>query len=153
MRSSKNLTNSDIPLNVADSYFVNLVLSEDGGRLENETVCVLEELKSKGYRMASSARSTNGIDLNHARCALRTYANYHALSIANMRRLLKSDGSYNLPLSYEIFRKDPNYINPATVYRTIVLPNYVKVLRHLHQEKVLTKKNACFCLLVNIDYN
>lgn len=136
IRSSKNLTNSEIPLNVAESYFVNFVLSEDGSRLKNETVFVMEELKSKGYRMASTARSANGIDLNHAQCALRTYANYHALSIANMRRLVKSDGPSNFPLPYEIFRKDPNYIKPATVYRTIVLPNYIKVLRHFRQEEV-----------------
>ncbi|EFX85019.1 hypothetical protein DAPPUDRAFT_222817 [Daphnia pulex] len=136
IRSSKNLTNSELPLNVAESYFVNFVLSEDGSRLKNETVFVMEELKSKGYRMASTARSAIGIDLNHAQCALRTYANYHALSIANMRRLVKSDGTSNFPLPYEIFRKDPNYISPATVYRTIVLPNYIKVLRHFRQEEV-----------------
>ncbi|KAI9562119.1 hypothetical protein GHT06_013084 [Daphnia sinensis] len=136
IRHSKNLTNFEVPLNVAEAYFVNLALSNDGNRLENETVCVLEDLKRKGYRMTSSARSVEGIDFNHAKVALVTYANYHALSVANQRRFIKSDGSRDFPSSYEIFRKDPNYINPAIVYRTIVLPQYIKVLRHFQQGEV-----------------
>lgn len=99
-------------------------------------MCVLEDLKRKGYRMTSSARSAEGIDFNHAKVALVTYANYHALSVANQRRFVKSDGSRDFPSSYEIFRKDPNYINPAIVYRTIVLPQYIKVLRHFQQGEV-----------------
>lgn len=136
IRYSKNLTNFEVPLNVAEAYFVNFALSNDGNRLENETVCVLEDLKRKGYRMTSSARSAEGIDFNHAKVALVTYANYHALSVANQRRFVKSDGSRDFPSSYEIFRKDPNYINPAIVYRTIVLPQYIKVLRHFQQGEV-----------------
>lgn len=99
-------------------------------------MCVLEELKSKGYRMATTARSADGVDLNHAKVALITYANYHALSVANQRRLVKSDGPGDFPSAYEIFRKDPNYISPAIVYRTIVLPQYIKVLRHFQREEV-----------------
>lgn len=136
IRNLKNVTNSEIPLNVAEAYFVNFALSKDGTRLENETVCVLENLKSKGYRMASSARTSTGIDLNHAKVALRTYANYHALSISNLRKYKKNDRSYNLPSLYEIFCKDPNYINPAVVYRTIVLPNYITILRHFNRHEV-----------------
>ena len=137
MRSKKHVTNFELPLNVAEAYYVNFVLSEDGARLENETICVLENLKSKGYRMSSSAKTPTGIDLNHAKVALKTYANYHALSIANLRRFdRKSDGSYDLPPLYDIFRKDINYISPATVYRTIVLPSYSKVLRYFNRDEV-----------------
>lgn len=130
----------DVPLSVADAYFVNLVFSEDRSTLEKETVYVLEDLKSKGYRMSASARTATGIDFKHAETALKTYANYHALSIANLRKYKSNDdcngGSYDFPPSYEIFLKDPNYINPASVYQTIVLPSYSKILRHFHQNEV-----------------
>lgn len=86
--------------------------------------------------MSTLAKTTSGIDLMHAKTALRTYAGYHALSIANLRRLRVDDGSYKLPSSYEIFLKDPNYISPATVYRSIVLPEYIKLLRHFQYQEV-----------------
>lgn len=123
-------------MNVANAYYVNLALSSDGNSLEKETVCVLEDLKSKGYRMSTSARTAAGIDLTHAEVAIRTYANYHALSIANFRRYKNDIGFPNAPSCYEVFRKDPNYIHPASVYRNIVLPSYSKILRYFHKNEV-----------------
>lgn len=137
IKSSHGLDERDIPLNVARANYVNLSLSKDGTSLLNDTVFALEELKSKGYRMSPQGNGVQGINLAHAELAIQTYANYHALSIANMRKYKKDDGTYTFPEMYEVFLKDPNYIHPAGVYGTIVLPSYVKILRHLEKNEVI----------------
>lgn len=110
LRKSLNLSNSDIPLNVANAYYINLLLSKDGENFDsNETVYVLEDLKTRGFRMCSMASTPDGIDYSHAKLAMESYANYHALSIAYFRQLKKPDGQYNFSQSCEVFLKDPNY--------------------------------------------
>lgn len=135
LRSSFGLNHSDIPLNAAKANYVNLSLNSDETSLLNDTVFALEELKSKGYRMSPQAKQIEGIDLTHAELAIETYANYHALSIANMRKY-KKDSAYSLTGMYDVFLKDPNFIHPSGVYRSIVLPSYVKILRHLEMKEV-----------------
>lgn len=136
IRQSKGLNDSDIPLHVVEPYYVNLALTDDGKSFQDSTVYVLQELKSKGYRMNPLATTSGGIDLDHARLAVQAYANYHALSIARLRQLKKADGSYGLSPNGVVFTKDPNYISPAIVYRSIVLPSYSKILRHFQQNEV-----------------
>ena len=95
LRSSQGLDQSVVPLHTAKSNFVHLSLNDEGTSLLNDTVFAIEELKSRGYKMSPQAKRVEGIDLTHAELAIETYANYHALSIANMRKY-KKDGAYNL---------------------------------------------------------
>jgi len=135
LKTIQDLKNTNIPLGVADAYYLNLVKSKGGNNYEKDSVYVLEDLKCRGFRMISASLTTSGIDIHHARLAVGTYANYHALSIAHYRQLKKADGTLDFPESYQIFRKDINYINPVDIYRTLVIPNYSKVLQHCKQEK------------------
>lgn len=138
LKQSKGLKDSDVPLNVAKPYYVNLSLTEDGTSFKETTSFVLEELKSKGYRMNSLVTTTSGIDYDHAKLVIHTYANYHALSIAHLRQMKASDGSYNLSPACQVFRKNPNtFIDIADVYRTVVLPRFGKILRHFKHHEVI----------------
>ena len=92
------------------------MLSKDGENFDNGTVYVLEDLKTKGFRMCSMASTPDGIDYPHAKLTMESYANYHALSIAYFRQLRKSDGQYNLSQSCEVFQKDPNYSTLQIIY-------------------------------------
>lgn len=138
MKESKKLPDSDIPLFVADPYYINLALSPDGDGFENSTVYVLENCKNKGYKLNTKATTPEGIDMEHARLVMKAYANFHALSIAHLRKHKIAEGRYDLPTMCEVFAKDPNYISPAMVYKTIVLPSYSKILRHFKENEVYT---------------
>ena len=70
LRASLGFSHSDIPLNAPDAYYVNLILSKDGDNFDNDTVYVLEDLKSKGFRMCSMASKADGIDYDHAKLTL-----------------------------------------------------------------------------------
>ena len=133
---NKGLSNTDIPLSVADSYYLNLVVSKQENSYGNDTVYVLENLNLKGFQMISAPSKTEGIDFNHAKLAVQTYANYHALSIANYRQHKRTDGTLDFPESYQVFNKSIYYIHPVDVYRTLVIPNYCNVLRHFHHSEV-----------------
>ena len=151
MRKAKGLKEADIPLHVAEPYYVNMTLTEDGKSFDSSTVYVLQELKSKGYRMNPLAATPAGIDSDHARLAVLTLANYHALSIARLRQLKKADGTYDFSSNCDVFTKDPNYISPAIVYRDIVLPSYSKILRHFKENEVLIIiENQLYYCLKNI---
>ncbi len=127
----------DVPLLVADAYYVNLALTPEGDGFDNNTVYVLENCKNKGYTLNTKAVTPAGIDLKHARAIMKTFANYHALSIAHLRKLKATEGTYDqLSPACQVFNKDPNYISPAMVYRTIVLPSYSKILRHFKENEV-----------------
>lgn len=136
IKESKKLSDTDIPLFVADPYYINLALSPDGDGFENSTVYVLENCKNKGYKLNTKAITPEGIDMEHARLVMKAYANFHALSIAHLRKHKIAEGSYDLPTMCEVFAKDPNYISPAMVYKTIVLPSYSKILRHFKENEV-----------------
>lgn len=136
MKEDKGLKDLDLPLNVSDAYYVNLTVNEDGKNYANSTTVVLQELKSRGYGMNSLASTPAGIDLDHAKAAMQTFANYHALSIARLRQLKKVDGTYNLTPASQCFRQDPHVFHPANVYRTVILPSISKVLKHFDQIEV-----------------
>ena len=136
IRLNKGLNNTDIPLNVANAYYLNLVISKEGNSYENDTVYVLENFKSRGFQMIFAASTVEGLDLNHARLAARTYANYHALSIANYRQHKKTDGTLELSEPCQVFLKSIYYIHPVGVYRSLVIPHYSNVLRHFHHPEV-----------------
>jgi len=142
IRLNKGLNNTDIPLNVANAYYLNLVISKEGNSYENDTVYVLENFKSRGFQMIFAASTVEGLDLNHARLAARTYANYHALSIANYRQHKKTDGTLELSEPCQVFLKSIYYIHPVGVYRSLVIPHYSNVLRHFHHPEAAEWLNA-----------
>ena len=145
IKASKGLTDLDVPLLVADAYYVNLALTPEGDGFDNNTVYVLENCKNKGYTLNTKAVTPAGIDLKHARAIMKTFANYHALSIAHLRKLKATEGIYDqLSPACQVFTKDPNYISPAMVYRTIVLPSYSKILRHFKENEVCKHKKKLF---------
>ena len=136
LREAKGLNEAEIPLRAAEPYYVNFALTDDGQSYDKSTVFVLQELKSEGYRMNPLAITAAGIDLEHATLAIRTYANYHALSIARLRQLKKADGTYDLSPNCSVFTKKPYFIDPAEICRAFILPSYSKVLRHLKHNQV-----------------
>ena len=132
IRTSNGLDEHSIPINTAGCYYVNLVEKEGEEGYDNDTAVVIEELKSKGFSMVEPSRCH---DLHHTQLAMRTYANYHALSIAGLRKWKTADKSYSLPSSLDVFSKTPYYVHPPIVYGSMVLPNYSRVLRHFKQEE------------------
>lgn len=135
-RSNFQLLDKEIPLNVPKSYYVNLDLSEGIGRLGNGTTVVIEELKSQRFQMFDGSA---GLDYDHARIAMDALANYHALSVAYVRKSTNSDGIRTFPDSFDVFSQNNNFVHPPDVYREIVMPAVIAAMRHIHQEEVFIK--------------
>ena len=137
LKQLRGIEVSDVPLKVAEPYFINLNITKDGQSFGEDTAFVLQDLRINNYRMNSLAATPAGIDYAHAKLAVETYANFHALSIARLRQLKKPDGTYELSQACQVFRKNPNtFIDIAAVYRTVVLPRYGKILRYFNQDEV-----------------
>jgi len=94
IRLEAGLSEEDLPLDIPNVYYVHL---KDKSKGENDTLdtCVLlEDLSAEGFRMANKYE---GCDDAHVRVALQSLANYHALSIAGLKKWKSRDGSVNVP--------------------------------------------------------
>jgi len=128
IRNANGLDSELIPISTALCYFANLSHSNEGDGYLDDTVVTIEELKSQGFSMLEPSLCH---ELEYTQLAMKTYANYHSLSIVGLRKWANPDGSFSLPKSLESFGKTPYYVHPPGIYGSMVLPNYSKVMRHL----------------------
>ena len=73
-----------MPLDVPEGFYAHIDDTDD-----TKTVVVIEELKHQGYTMIDKHA---GADAHHVKLALTSLANYHALTIALLRKHLAPDG-------------------------------------------------------------
>jgi len=94
IRLEADLSEEDLPLDIPNVYYVHL---KDKSKGENDTLdtCVLlEDLSAEGFRMANKYE---GCDDAHVRVALQSLANYHALSIAGLKKWKTQDDGFDIP--------------------------------------------------------
>ena len=92
VRQEAGLSKEDVPLQVPSVYYVHIEEAGDSNGLE--TCVLMQDLSTSGFRMTDKHA---GCDDDHVRLALYSLANFHALSMAALKKWTDGDGRVVLP--------------------------------------------------------
>lgn len=117
-----------LPLDVPESFYGRIDTKDPSG-----TFVVVEELKSQGYVMIDKR---TGSDFNHAKLALTSLANYHALTMAFLRKYRGPDGQIKYPTGVE-------FLNEASAPESIPTEiTYGWLKSHIELMKLLGRQDV-----------
>ncbi len=139
LREESGLTAKDVPLDVPEGFYAHIDDTDD-----TKTVVVIEELKHQGYTMIDKHA---GADAHHVKLALTSLANYHALTIALLRKHLAPDGKTVLYPPGAEFMAQPSGFESNTIE---MMEPFIKQIENLLERldrpivRKLTKKLKLF---------
>ena len=134
LKNEAGLSADQVPLDVPNSYYVNVDESDGKG-----TVIVMEELKGPGFVMVDKV---NGCDFEHAKLSLTSLAHFHALTIAFLRKHITREGEkiVHPPEADFLNHPAPREMVSIEMIRP-PLDMAVKLMRHVGREDVSHPNN------------
>ena len=139
LKNEAGLSADQVPLDVPNSYYVNVDENDGTG---TGTVIVMEELKGPGFVMVEKV---NGCDFEHAKLSLTSLAHYHALTIAFLRKHVTREGETVVYPSVVDFlnQPSPNEMMPIELIKG-PFENSVKLMNLVGRHDVSNLNNNNF---------
>ena len=146
IRADAGVTADQIPLEVAETYYVHMEEIVKGQTDGSNTAVVIENFKSQGYGMIDKYE---GADYEHANMALVTLAHYHALTITFVRKYAAPDGqTINYPAEAEFLAEKTIFDVGAKDMISPWIQTHIDMLKLLNRHDVRIRSNDPFGIAV-----
>ena len=146
IRADAGVTADQIPLEVAETYYVHMEEIVKGQTDGSNTAVVIENFKSQGYGMIDKYE---GADYEHANVALVTLAHYHALTITFVRKYAATDGqTISYPPEAEFLAEKTIFDVGAKDMISPWIQTHIDMLKLLNRHDVRIRSNDPFGIAV-----